>query len=1047
MYAWISGRVVPVLAALWVVATAGPALAQVGTGTLVGTVKDAANQKPVADVVVTVTSPALQGEEIAVTGKNGDFRVGGLPPGDYTVRMDKETYRPYSRGGIKVRADVTLRVDTQLLPDDLKTDIVVVGRPPTVDVGSTATGSTIDHEFAKRTPIMRPGGKGSETRSIESAAASAPQASGDTYGTSIAGTTSPENNYVVDGLTVNDPAYGTLGTPLSIEFVRALNVITGGYLPEYGKATGGILNAVTESGSDTFGIKIWGYLSPGALNGTPKTIRTQGSTIDTQAEIDNIYDFGFSIGGPLVKEKLWYFVGVDYAVVDWKLTRSLRRLVYDDSFAEIVDEEGISQTEVIPGTTQEYKAEARTLQVFAKFDYRVTKSNRLALSIIGAPRWSGGGGNFGIDHQDGSPEVSNIIGTYDSIAHTYDGLSTDIILKWNSDLVDNKLLLEASVGWHHQENGTGTTDGSAIGSRSGLAGLNGVIWRRNTNPGYHDIRDFETLANPSACDAPAGAPEGTMPCPVITYNNGGPGYLDDVKLDRIGARLVLTWLPEAAGTHVVKIGSDFDYMAYDTTKAYSGGILYRESVRGTSFTDLRAFGYLTGPDENVALDSIRNKVDSISLGAFVQDSWTFAKGFTLNLGLRWDAQWLQNAAGETVIALANQWSPRLGFVWDPTGDGGAKIFANIALFYESIPLDIADRAGSGDPQVTSVKVASGCDPSDPESAQNGCLDDDNRIVLNGPSSPERKWVITGAAPTPVDPDLQAQSSWEIVAGGEYDLGRLARPFEDLRVGVLYTKRWMNNIIEDMSRDEASTYFVGNPGHGIAKDFPEGQRDYDALTLYFQKEFSNCWLLQASYTLSWLKGNYAGLFRPETAQLDPNINSDFDLKSLTVNRYGYLPGDSRHNFKVFGAHDIEFAKGHHFQPGYAFRLSSGGPTDFLGSHPIYGSDEVFLLPRGSGDRLPWTASIDLNFGYEVQVTESFKLGITVEVFNLFNFQGVTGRSDRYTNDDVNPILNGTKADLETLTNLDGDPAEVNPNFGKVTSYQRPRTFRFGIRGTL
>ena len=74
-----------------------------------------------------------------------------------------------------------------------------------------------------------------------------------------------------------------------------------------------------------------------------------------------------------------------------------------------------------------------------------------------------------------------------------------------------------------------------------------------------------------------------------------------------------------------------------------------------------------------------------------------------------------------------------------------------------------------------------------------------------------------------------------------------------RLGLTYTRRRLNNIIEDMSRDEATTYFIGNPGKGIAKDFPEAIRDYDAFTLHFSRSFQQHWLAQASYTLSWLRG--------------------------------------------------------------------------------------------------------------------------------------------------------------------------------------------------
>ncbi|MCB9736237.1 MAG: TonB-dependent receptor [Deltaproteobacteria bacterium] len=1049
--------VLPALAAA--LALGSTAYAQLGQGTLTGKIVDASTGNPVGDVVVTVTSVNLQGEEIAVTGKDGTFRISSLPPGDYTLRLDKESYKPYSRSDIKVRADVTLRVDMQVLPEALKEDIVVVGRRPTVDIGSSTASTNIGEDFLTRIPIIRPGGKGSDTRSIESAAAAVPQAAGDTYGTSINGTTSPENSYLLDGLSVGDPAYGTLGTPLSMEFVRELNVITGGYMPEYGKTTGGILNAVTKSGSNEFHAGIWAYFSPGALEGPREKIRVEGSTVDTQVGIDNIYDFGADFGGPIIPDTLWFYVGFDYATTRWKLDRSLRRILYDadgNELTEQVGEDTFTQTELIPGTKETFYAESHTLQVFGKFDLRIDKANRLSLTLVGAPRSSGGGGAYGMDPQDGSPEATNLVGAIEHLAHQWDGGTFDAVLKWNSELLEKKLILDTTIGWHHQTGGERAYDGSEPGDSTGLASQNGVIWRRTPNAtgtrNYHSITEFESLpaGQENACDAPASAP-GAVPCPVLSYQNGGPGFLDTLVLNRIGFQTILTWLPELAGKHVVKVGFDLDQLMFHHVRGYGGGTLYRESTSGTSFTDLRQYGFLTGPDQAVILPALDIETSSTSVGGFIQDSWSITDNLTLNFGVRYDAQFIYGGAGQLALSLPNQWSPRFGVIWDPSADGRAKLFANIALFYESVPLDIADRAGSGEPQITSIHFASECDPSDPTQAQGSCLDDSSRAYITEPASPDKLWVLTGSSVTPVDPDLSAQSSWEFVAGGEYDLGSLAEPLTDLRAGLMYTRRWMNNVIEDMSRDEAATYFIGNPGSGIAKDFPEATRDYNALTLYFQKEFSNSWIAQLSYTLSWLKGNYAGLFRPETGQLDPNINSDFDLESLTVNKEGYLPGDSRHVIKLFVANDIPVANILHIQPGLAVRASSGGPTSFLGSHPIYGSDEVFILPRGAGERLPWVTSIDFHAGFEFKITETYSIALTMDIFNLFNFQAVTGKSDRYTSADVLPIRDGSKADLATkLQYADGtafDESDINPNFGRTTSYQRPRTFRFGLRGSL
>jgi len=266
----------------------------------------------------------------------------------------------------------------------------------------------------------------------------------------------------------------------------------------------------------------------------------------------------------------------------------------------------------------------------------------------------------------------------------------------------------------------------------------------------------------------------------------------------------------------------------------------------------------------------------------------------------------------------------------------------------------------------------------------------------------------------------------------------------------------------MSRDEAATYFIGNPGSGIAADFPKAERVYDAGIFTFTKAFSDDWLAQVSYTIAYLRGNWEGFFRSQTLQLDPGINSDFDLKSLVANRKGPLAGDSRHEIKFFGSKDWALSQGLRLTTGASYRSRSGGPTNYLGSHPVYGGGEVFLLPRGEGERLPWIHNFDVHLALGVYRSKTQAISLTADFFNLFNFQATTTRSQIYTTADVNPIQGSAtnspylpgrdkkEINPDIITTPDASKflaAQRNPNFGNSTGYQDPLTVRVGIRTTF
>src|SRR5262249_33591546 len=150
-------------------------------------------------------------------------------------------------------------------------------------------------------------------------------------------------------------------------------------------------------------------------------------------------------------------------------------------------------------------------------------------------------------------------------------------------------------------------------------------------------------------------------------------------------------------------------------------------------------------------------------------------------------------------------------------------------------------------------------------------------------------------------------------------------------------------------------------------------------------------------------------------------------------------------------DWVLTKEHRFMTGLAFRARSGEPINFWASDINYGEQINLLLPRGSGGRLPWNFNTDVNLGYRYQLDKDKSLTFTVDIFNLFNFQGLTGVNETYTESNAVGRQGGTLRNV-TVLNSDGttrplNTSDKNPNFLNPTSYQPPRIFRFGIRGTF
>jgi hypothetical protein len=327
--------------------------------------------------------------------------------------------------------------------------------------------------------------------------------------------------------------------------------------------------------------------------------------------------------------------------------------------------------------------------------------------------------------------------------------------------------------------------------------------------------------------------------------------------------------------------------------------------------------------------------------------------------------------------------------------------------------------------------------------------------------------------TLVAPGISAQYMDELILGAEYEV------LEDLRLGVSYQNRQLGRVIEDLSTDGGSTYFLGNPGEFTAdseaelmdeinnttdpeikgylegrlemfkslRKFDKPRRDYNAVVVTASKRFSRAFMLQGSYTFSKLEGNFAGLFSPDNGQVDPNITSQYDLIELMANRTGPLPHDRPHSFKLDGYYTFDLEKAGRVTAGARLRAQSGVPQGYLGRHAFYGRREAFILPRGTAGRTDFITSADLHVAYARKIGD-MELEVFFQLFNVFNQQTEANVDSEYTLSIVNPIVGGDESDLAYLKARNtGLPVAKNLNYGNTTSRFAPLTGRFGVTLTF
>ncbi len=276
------------------------------TGALTGKVADEeGNALP--GVSVTLTSPNLMGTRVVVTDAGGLFRFPALPPGGYQVRAELSGFGTVIRENIRLTTTSTLDIGLVMRPTALAEEVRVIGQAPTVDVKSTETASvTLTSEILRNMPYSN------FTSDIVNMA---PGVNNDTaYGAS----TGTGISYQMDGVGVGDPDSGTAWVFLDSNIVEEAKIMGVGLPAEYGNFTGVIFNLVTKSGGNKFSGHME-FLFQGKKDDSPKGLwqsDNNGAYADDFPEVTSplakLMDLNFHLGGPLVKDKLWFFAGLQW---------------------------------------------------------------------------------------------------------------------------------------------------------------------------------------------------------------------------------------------------------------------------------------------------------------------------------------------------------------------------------------------------------------------------------------------------------------------------------------------------------------------------------------------------------------------------------------------------------------------------------------------------------------------------------------------------------------------------------------------------------------
>jgi len=305
-----SSAILLLCAAAWLVLPRATA-AQGLTGALVGTVKDAQGGV-ISGAVVRVTSPALIGGPSTVTtNETGQLRFPALPSGSYALDIEAQGFSTYHEGDISIGAGATIERTAVLHVGTVAESVVVEGRGSNLEARGSGFGTRFGPDTIKAIPTRR-----SSMFDFIGAAPGISATSPGTGGNSLVsafGSGANENTFLIDGTNFTSPANGVARAEPGIDFIQEIHVQSIGASAEFGNVQGAVVDVVTRQGSNRFLSDASYYGQPAGLTSQPvrRVIPGAGGQISGY-ERARYRDFTTNLGGPVVRDRLWFFAGYQY---------------------------------------------------------------------------------------------------------------------------------------------------------------------------------------------------------------------------------------------------------------------------------------------------------------------------------------------------------------------------------------------------------------------------------------------------------------------------------------------------------------------------------------------------------------------------------------------------------------------------------------------------------------------------------------------------------------------------------------------------------------